>query len=135
MEYIGLMDDLMAKHILGNQTFIKFTINLLCSLLNLDKKEFIDAEITNSVKITKQRILDKDFETDIIVKTKEGKIYNLEVQNINSPTTEIKNTMYGMRIFSNQLEKGEEYNKTNSLTQIVIVNETEGLKKNKELIE
>lgn len=57
------------------------------------------------------------------------------MQKENTVNTEIKNTMYGMKIFSNQLKKGEEYEKTKPLIQICIVDYNKQDKDKKVLIE
>lgn len=133
-KYYGLKNDIVFKHIFGTEDNKEYTIELISEILNIDKLSFKDAKITNSVKLDRETVSKKQFETDIVLETKEI-IYSLEMQKENTVNTEIKNTMYGMKIFSNQLKKGEEYEKTKPLIQICIVDYNKQDKDKKVLIE
>lgn len=132
--YYGLNNDIVFKYIFGTEENKKYTIDLIGEILNIDKQKFISSKITNSVKLDRETIRKKQFETDVVIETKDV-IYSLEMQNENTLNTEIKNTMYGMKIFSNQLKKGEKYEKTKALIQICIVKDNKQEKGKKILIE
>ena len=109
----------MSKYILGSQERIEYVIDFLTSLLSLDSVEFRGAKVLNSVKLTKERIKEKGLESDILVKTKDKIIYNLEIQNVDNKNSRVKNTMYVMRVFGGKLKKGENYDKTKPVFQVV----------------
>ena len=136
VSYISLCEDLMGKYILGSKDRIEYTIDLLICLLSMTNEEFKDAKVLNSVKLDKERIFQKGFESDIILETKDGSIYNLEIQNLNSNNSRVKNSMYVMRIFGGKLRKGnEDYEKTKPVFQIVLMNNKSYKNKNNKLIE
>ena len=136
VSYISLCEDLMGKYILGSKDRIEYTIDLLICLLSMTNEEFRDAKVLNSVKLDKERIFQKGFESDIILETKDGSIYNLEIQNLNSNNSRVKNSMYVMRIFGGKLRKGnEDYEKTKPVFQIVLMNDKNYKNKNNKLIE
>ena len=136
VSYISLCEDLMGKYILGSKDRIEYTIDLLICLLSMTNEEFKDAKVLNSVKLDKERIFQKGFESDIILETKDGSIYNLEIQNLNSNNSRVKNSMYVMRIFGGKLRKGnEDYEKTKPVFQIVLMNDKNYKNKNNKLIE
>jgi len=136
VSYISLCEDLMGKYILGSKDRIEYTIDLLICLLSMTNEEFRNAKVLNSVKLDKERIFQKGFESDIILETKDGSIYNLEIQNLNSNNSRVKNSMYVMRIFGGKLRKGnEDYEKTKPVFQIVLMNDKNYKNKNNKLIE
>ena len=135
IKYVSLSNDLMSKYILGNKERTKYIEDLIESFLGTTTEELKDSKIVNSIKLTKEKIKEKNFEPDIILETKKGEIYNLEVQNIDNKNSRLKNTMYIMRIFGGKLKSGEEYNKTKAVYQIIIMNDKEYKNRNKKLIE
>ena len=136
IKYVSLSNDLMAKYILGSQEMLKYTTNLIVSILNTNSEEFREAKILNSVKLDKERIFHKGFESDIIIETKEGTIYNLEIQNVDSTNSRVKNSMYVMRLFGSKLRKGvENYDKSKPVYQIILMNDKRYKNRNKKLVE
>lgn len=133
VKYISLCNDLMSKYILGSQERIEYVIDFLTSLLGLDSLEFKGVKVLNSVKLTKERIKEKGFESDILVKTKDKIIYNLEIQNVDNKNSRVKNTMYVMRVFGGKLKNGENYDKTKPVFQIVVMNDKDYKNRNNEL--
>lgn len=135
VKYVSLSNDLMGKYILGCQERIKYTIDFLTSLLGMASKEFKDAKVLNSVKLTKEKIKQKNFELDIVLQTKDGTIYNIEIQSVDSKNSRLKNTMYIMRIFGGKLKSGEDYDKSKPVLQIVIMNDKDYKNRNNKLIQ
>ena len=81
-KYISLTTDIMAKQILGTKENIDFTLNLIKNIININIEYLKNPIITNSVKLTRKRIIEKNFELDIILETKQ-RIYNIEIQQNN----------------------------------------------------
>ena len=81
-KYISLTTDIMAKQILGTKENIDFTLNLIKNIININIEDLKKPIITNSVKLTRKRIIEKNFELDIILETKQ-RIYNIEIQQNN----------------------------------------------------
>ena len=81
-KYISLTTDIMAKQILGTKENIDFTLNLIKNIININIEDLKNPIITNSVKLTRKRIIEKNFELDIILETKQ-RIYNIEIQQNN----------------------------------------------------
>lgn len=134
VKYISLCNDLMSKYILGSQERVRYVVDFLTSLLGLDSLEFKGVKVLNSVKLTKERIKEKGFESDILVKTKDKIIYNLEIQNVDNKNSRVKNTMYVMRVFGGKLKNGENYDKTKPVFQIVVMNDKDYKNRNNELV-
>lgn len=120
-EFIPLYTDLMIKKFLGTNEYIYLTTYLLETLLNLPKGSLDGSIITNSVKLDKETIKNKGFESDIVLKTPKGEIFDIEMQTIYNENAEIKNVMYISKIFSEELNIGETYDQVKPVTLINLV--------------
>jgi len=92
-------------------------------------------EITNGEALLPEMIMNKSFNTDIIVRLRCGEIIIIEAQSVNTTKSMIKNEFYADRKISNQIIKNNEYDKVNKVTQIVIIGENKVVKENHVLIE
>ncbi len=109
--------DLMFKHIFGTNKNIRFTKYLLEKWLGYSKEELIGLKVLNSAKLNKEKILDKNFEADVIVQLITGDIINLEMYNHPSEISSIKSEMYACRLFAKQLKKGKDYTEAKTVSQ------------------
>ena len=80
--FVPLTNDIMFKYIFGTTKHKRFIIDFISEILSLTSEEFIDAKITNSVKLDKDTVENEYFEVDVNIETKDGQIYNLEMQQI-----------------------------------------------------
>ena len=120
-EFLPLYRDLMFKQFFGTNKYIYLTIYLLESLLDLPEGSLNGSTITNSVNLDKETIQNKNFELDVVLKSPNGDIYNIEMQTTYNTNSEIKNVMYVTKLFSEQLKIGETYNKIKPVTLINLV--------------
>ena len=130
-EFIPLYMDIMFKKFLGTNEYIYLTTYLLETLFNLPKGSLDGSEITNSVKLDKETIINKRFELDVILKTPNGDIYDIEMQNDYNENAEIKNVLYVAKVFSEELKIGEMYKEIKPVTLVNLVKKTNLHKNNK----
>lgn len=117
-----LSGDLMFKHIFGYQKRSYFAEHLLQSLFPVDYYKFLGLTISNSIKLDRETIMQKKFETDVQVVLKNGELINLEMYSNFDKNAELKSLMYITSRFSGHLKVQENYNNTKSNTQINFVN-------------
>ena len=122
-EFLPLYKDLMFKEFFGTTKYIDLTTYLLETIFKLNPGSLKGSQITNSVTLDKETVINKGFELDIKVKTPNGEIYDIEMQTIYDKDAEIKNVMYITKLFSGQLESGELYSKIKPITLINLVKE------------
>jgi predicted transposase/invertase (TIGR01784 family) len=130
--YISLSNDLVFKYILGTEENKKFAMDFISSILNIKKNEKI--EIQNSIKLSKEVVESKQFEVDVLIRTKK-KIINLEMQNIYNKNSLIRNLTYMMSIFIREFKRGRKYEDIIPIIQINIIKTNEVYKNERKLIE
>ena len=108
-EFLPLYRDLMFKKFLGTNDYVFLTTYLLESLFNLTPGSLDGSTITNSVTLDKETIKNKAFELDVFLKTLDGVIYDIEMQNTYNSNSEVKNVMYVAKLFANELSSGDTY--------------------------
>ena len=108
-EFLPLYRDLMFKKFLGTNDYVFLTTYLLESLFNLTPGSLDGSTITNSVTLDKETIKNKAFELDVVLKTPDGVIYDIEMQNTYNSNSEVKNVMYVAKLFANELSSGDTY--------------------------
>ena len=118
---IPLYSDFMSKYIFGYQKNVKFTTHLLELIFDVPSGTYNNAIIKNSLKLDKDYIMSKDFETDIIIELPNKELVNLEFYSYYNKVSEIKSFLYITRLFSNTLEKGNDYQSLKKIIQINIV--------------
>ncbi len=117
-KYVLLSNDLMFKYIFGTTENKKFTADLLETFFNLESGTLKDIEITNSVVLDRKMLDARKFELDILVRLPDGSNINIEMQNYNDINSEIKNTLYIMGKFKDDLKPKVKYSKISKATQI-----------------
>jgi predicted transposase/invertase (TIGR01784 family) len=130
--YISLSNDLVFKYILGSEENKKYAMDFISSILNIKKNEKI--EIQNSIKLSKEVVESKQFELDVLIKTKR-RIINLEMQNIYNKNSLIKNLTYMMSIFIREFKRGRKYEDIIPIIQINIIKTNDVYKNERKLIE
>lgn len=121
MKVYPLYTDLVSKYIFGTQENVRFLEDLLESVLEIQSGSLKGIKVLNSVKITKDTVYDKGFEMDIIAKTLDEEIINVEFYSKYTEESEIKSLMYISKTFANQLNYGDSYRLAKKVAQINFV--------------
>ena len=127
MTEMQILNDVVFYEMFGRNSRIEFTEYLVECLLCRKPKSLKGKLILNGEeKIEKTKIKDKSFTTDIMVEIlEENLILNIEAYTSFSNRAFLKSLSYINRIFSTQLDIGEEYEKLKQCRQINIVDKVE----------
>ena len=120
---LPLYTDLQAKNLFGTSRNVIFTEDLLENYFSLEKGSLRGCKITNSIVITSELIRSKKIEMDIMVQLPNGKEINLEFYSYYDKYSETKSFIYISKLFGNQLNVGEKYNKVHEVSQINFIHE------------
>ena len=118
----SLLNDLLFKESLTNPHNRDFLIRLI-SLVSDFKEDYLkrqDLKVSYETILNKTKVNDKSFRSDIIIKFANYTI-NLESYTSFGNMALEKSLSYVMRIFSTQLDKGQDYNLLESIIQINFV--------------
>ncbi len=106
------MNDYLFKYIFGRPERKHVLLSLVNAVLNdgddekpdvIEDLELIDRELDQ------ENAADKGYRLDILGKTKDGRIVNIEVQTTNEGNIYKRSLCYWGRLYNNQLEKGKHY--------------------------
>ncbi len=110
--------DIMFKNLFGVQENIEFVTDMLERLLDLELGSLSGAVVTNSVKLDKETVENKDFEMDVLLRLKTGEQIDLEMQTVYDKDAEIKNTMYVAGSIYKSLKSGKSYKQASKVSGI-----------------
>ena len=100
---------------LDNQDFLDFCIKEICKRKNI-KVNCDNLNITyNELSIGK---LNEKFKQADIITSNEDNVINIEANNVVNKTTRMKNTSYLLKMYSEDTEKGKNYNTNKKFIQI-----------------
>jgi len=103
-------NDFVFQRIFGRQENKDILISLLNAILTTDDdKKITDIEILNNTKLEKDLLTDKEGILDVRAKTAEGAQINIEVQLINQYNMEKRTLFYWSKMFTEQLNPGEDF--------------------------
>ena len=114
----NLIDDQLFKFVFSHETLAKQLINALGKYINIDW-DFSKVELKIQQIIPGKHHDSKDYYADLMVVMKNSDVLLLEAYNKFRKKEFIKSKAYQDRVFSEQFEKGEEYEKPK---RVIIVN-------------
>ena len=120
-----LLEDVPFKDTFGSPRRKRFTAYMLECLLNLPTNS-----LTEKIKVLRDKTLekysfdDKEFQADIIVMY-EGNYYNFEAFTYFGKVGLVKSQGYRGRVFSTQLQRGDEYKSTKKVIQYIIADKVD----------
>ncbi len=119
--------DFIFKDLFGNENNIEEVSAFLKSILDIPAEEY--GQITFLPTATRKRRKDeKQGIVDIRLKTKMGKIVNIEVQVLDRIGFEKRVLFYNAKMMTGQISAGEDYSKINKTISIIITTDFEILK-------
>ena len=127
--YKYLVSDVVFKYIFGIQKNKRFTVKLLSVLLDMPESAFKNIKIINSLKLTPDTIINRKFESDIVIMAEDlDFIINLESQLIYDKPARNKNNAYAYKLSSSQFKSGKGGDKSvKKVIQINLVKEFVGV--------
>ena len=114
----NFIDDQLFKYVFSNENVTKYLINALGKYINIDW-DFSKVELKIQQIIPGKHHDSKDYYADLMVVMKNSDVLLLEAYNKFRKKEFIKSKAYQDRVFSEQFEKGEEYEKPK---RVIIVN-------------
>ncbi|MCX7885399.1 MAG: Rpn family recombination-promoting nuclease/putative transposase [Caloramator sp.] len=112
--------DFVFKHIFGDVKHKRALISFLNSVLEIPKEDLEGLEILNP-ELTKSFKEDKKGILDVRVRTKDKKEIDIEVQILQSSFMPERTLFYWGKMFTQQIEAGQDYTKLNKCITINIV--------------
>ena len=118
----ALYSDLLFKEALTHHDNRKVLIDFLATMTEFSKEylESVDMDVRYESPLTKTKLKDKSFRSDIIIKF-DNYIINLESYSYFDELSLAKSLSYIFRIYSTSLDRGNTYEKQESIIQINIV--------------
>ena len=119
--YLSPKNDLIFKLIFGSQKNIEILIGFLQSVLDLPANEYDHIELVNT-HLQPEMIGDKEGILDIKLHTKNKNIIDIEIQVKTVPDMRERVVFYASKMITEQIKRGEIYNKIKRAISIVITN-------------
>ena len=120
--FIPAKSDIAFKMLFADELNKAFLISFLKAVLKLDIDEYADIQIIDP-QLKRKRKGDKSGILDVKVRTKAGKIINIEIQlQITSEMRE-RIVYYGTKLITEQLQSGDDYELIKKTIPIVIAGE------------
>ena len=121
-EFISLSHDLLFKEIMTHPQNRKALIDFLSCFTDFKKEELLNSklEVVYESILTKTRLDDKALRGDVLIKFKNYQI-NLEMYQKFNTNSFNKTVSYVMRIFSTQLDRGQNYDLLESVISINLI--------------
>ena len=113
-------NDVIFKYLFGIEQNKKLLEGLIKAFLDLEVEI---QDVQEESTMPSSYIGGKEFRLDILAKTKEGMMIDIEVQNKNYKEIPKRMVLYPSRIESNELKKGEEYSKVQKVISMWIFKE------------
>jgi predicted transposase/invertase (TIGR01784 family) len=120
--FLTAKSDIVFKLFFGNERNRDFLIRFLKAVLNLSLEEYTDIEI-NDPQTKREFKGDKLAILDVKIKTKTGKIVNIEIQVHVTPEMRERIVFYDAKLITEQLGSGDEYADIKKVISIVITGE------------
>jgi len=119
---INLRNDIVFKFVFGYEKNEKILIALLNAILHPDgEKKIVKLTFLNSINL-KEYLKDKISVLDVKAEDSKGRRYNVEVQ-VKAEQSYIERVIYYLaKLFTEQLQQGDDYNKLNKTISISILN-------------
>ena len=114
----NLIDDQLFKYVFSNENVTKYLINALSDYINIDW-DFSKVELKTQQIIPGKHHDSKDYYADLMVVMKNSDVLLLEAYNRFRKKEFVKSKAYQDRVFSEQFDKGEEYENPK---RVIIVN-------------
>ncbi len=122
-------NDVIFKYLFGREQNKKLLEGLIKAFLGMEVEI---REVQEESTMPSSYIGGKEFRLDILAKTKEGMMIDIEVQNKDYKEIPKRMVLYPSRIESNELKKGEEYSKVQKVISMWIFKEYFNLTKEDE---
>ena len=117
-ELLSLTNDYVFRRIFGEKNKDSLA-DFLSAVLDMPESEF-DELIIDDPNLHRKLKDDKSCELDVRVRTKSGKIINVEIQVNPEHSFGERIAYYNARIYSGQLKKGEDYSELHRTVSVVI---------------
>lgn len=114
----NLIDDQLFKYVFSHENLIKYLIDALSKYINIDW-DFSKVELKTQQIIPGKHHDSKDYYADLMVVMKNSDVLLLEAYNRFRKREFVKSKAYQDRVFSEQFDKGEEYENPK---RVIIVN-------------
>ena len=114
----NLIDDQLFKYVFSNENVTKYLINALSDYIKIDW-DFSKVELKTQQIIPGKHHDSKDYYADLMVVMKNSDVLLLEAYNRFRKKEFVKSKAYQDRVFSEQFDKGEEYENPK---RVIIVN-------------
>ena len=114
----NLIDDQLFKYVFSHESLTKYLIDALSKYLSIDW-DFSKVELKTQQIIPGKRHDSKDYYSDLMVVMKNSDVLLLEAYNRFRKKEFVKSKAYQDRVFSEQFDKGEEYENPK---RVIIVN-------------
>ncbi|OIJ15528.1 hypothetical protein BKP35_00605 [Anaerobacillus arseniciselenatis] len=121
-ELMDLKIDYAFKQLFGNPKNKRITIEFLNAMLErTDREKISDVQFENTL-LSKEHLEDKESRLDILARTTNDELINIEIQFNNKFNMVKRSIYYWARVFSDQLQKGQGYINLRPVIMINIVN-------------
>ncbi|MCL1991444.1 MAG: Rpn family recombination-promoting nuclease/putative transposase, partial [Spirochaetes bacterium] len=117
--FLSPKSDIVFKAIFGNAKYVKILISLLKAVLNLPDEEYEEVSIVDP-HLHRDRRDGKLGIVDVRIKTKSGKIINIEIQLRPKPDFLNRVIFYQSKMIAAQLKKGENFSAMHKVVSIII---------------
>ena len=114
----NLIDDQLFKYVFSHESLTKYLIDALSKYINIDW-DFSKVELKTQQIIPGKHHDSKDYYSDLMVVMKNSDVLLLEAYNKFRKKEFVKSKAYQDRVFSEQFDKGEEYENPK---RVIIVN-------------
>ena len=114
----NLIDDQLFKYVFSHESLTKYLIDALSKYINIDW-DFSKVELKTQQIIPGKHHNSKDYYSDLMVVMKNSDVLLLEAYNKFRKKEFVKSKAYQDRVFSEQFDKGEEYENPK---RVIIVN-------------
>ena len=114
----NLLDDQLFKYVFSHEELTKYLIDALSNYINIDWN-FFKVEVKMQQIIPAKHYDSKDYYTDLMITAENSDIILLEAYNNFKKKEFVKSKAYQDRVFSEQFDKGEEYENPK---RVIIVN-------------
>lgn len=118
-KFVPLTNDLLFKDTYSRKENIKFLEDLLECYYGYPKGYFNGLlKVSHEVTLDKTRLKDKNVRCDLVVTIANKLKLDIEMYSVFNEESMKKSNYYAMRIYSTQLDLGDDYNKIGKVTQI-----------------
>lgn len=115
--------DIFVRYLLNSESHKNLTKSFINAILKDSGKPLIKHIILRSPFNLAESLTSKESVVDVEATDNDGKIYDIEIQNIPSPAIFLRLSYYWAKIFSSQMKKGNQYENLKSCVVIALLKE------------